>query len=260
MTFLIDIVKVGCPEASADEIMPVLIFVILKAKIVQLYSNLQYISRYRDPRALFSDKAYHFTSLLAATTFIERMDQKCLVISEDDYNVNMETAVMKLNEGVVNVEEDQKLAFKLAVDDSSSPVSIYQKTSTPPDVKFKEEATKVFENVKEKLWIGASKSIDYLGKLMDEAEASIKAVVNSGTTSPVHSVKQGDDDDEETTTRQALIDEDEYQLQLAMAISLSEKEFIENKGKLITELTGQDDQPLIDVQELDGKSSSTEPS
>jgi hypothetical protein len=234
--------------------MPVLIFVLLKAKIAQINSNLQYISRYRDPKELANEKAYHFTSLLAAASFIERMDQASLIISEEEYDARMEDAIMKINENSIHAEEDERLARKFAALASterphSPPAS--RRPSLSPEIKFKEEATKVFENVKEKLKLGASKSIDYLGKLMDEAEVSLGRAMNSGGTSPIQSPAT----DEQV--KRAMHDEDEFQLQLAMALSISEQEFMQ-KSKESSQSEPGGEPLLVDVQDSDGKSCNAE--
>ncbi|PJF16527.1 Vps9p [Paramicrosporidium saccamoebae] len=238
---LIYLVESCSPDASADEIMPIQILAILKSKVSHFHSNLQYVSRYRDQRKLASDSAYHFTSLLAVSSFIERMDQQSLVISDEEFNERMEEANRQ------NVESASEFVAEPRRSDPL-PTDRRQDQGMSQD-QFKEEATKVYISVKEKVKLGASKSIDYLGKLMTEAEAKIKAAISSGSASPAQEERE-----------QMMRNEDEFQLQLAMALSLSEQECRANnldksaeKGQLI-EIQDPDH------QERDSKSSSTEPS
>ena len=233
-------------ELSADEMIPGLIFTILKARVGQFYSNLQYISRFRDQRQLASLQAYHFTSLLAVATFVEKMDQNSLIISETEYTQRMEEGMLLINAMKREEQENERRA-----EDFSTLQGGSSNAETPPlspDARFREEAAKLYVNVKQKLKVGASKSIDYLGKLVDEAETHIKAALGSEEGSP----KTPD-----PATIQAMADEEEFQLQLAMALSISELES-QHKDADTKDETPKD-QLLIDTQEPDSTPCSVEP-
>lgn len=224
--------------------MPILIYAMIKAQVPQLYSNLQYINRYRDQRALASDRAYHFTSLLAVATFIERLDQSALVIGVNEYEQRMETAVMCLNEAALLAQEDEALTTQMIHDEKLAqtlerrpkPNEMGPSTSPPSSPRLetdqlKVEATRLFLDVKEKIRLGASKSIEYLGDLMDKAEARIRGNSNSNSnrSSPPPPPTTVDLNEEQRAA--ALAEEDEFQLQLAMALSLSEQEYHQTAGE-----------------------------
>lgn len=215
-------------DAGADELLPVLIFALLKSRIAQLHSNLQYISRFRDGRVLAGERGgYLFTGLLAASTFIEGMEQQSLLVGEQEYAERMEEGMMRLNARTLDEQEAAaSVRACVGLEEAGAdrgrappPPPLDPETGAPlsPDARLREEATRLYHNVKEKVKLGASKSFDYLGKLMDEAEAQIKAAINSGDATPQVADPQTD---------RALKDEDEFQLQLAMALSLSEQEFL----------------------------------
>ncbi|XWS23820.1 hypothetical protein CRYUN_Cryun28dG0048100 [Craigia yunnanensis] len=77
---------------GADEFLPVLIYVTIKANPPQLHSNLLYIQRYRCQSRLVSEAAYFFTNMLSAESFISNIDAKALSMEETEFEKNMEFA------------------------------------------------------------------------------------------------------------------------------------------------------------------------
>ncbi|XP_042491082.1 vacuolar protein sorting-associated protein 9A-like isoform X2 [Macadamia integrifolia] len=77
---------------GADEFLPVLIYVTIKANPPQLHSNLLYIQRYRRQSRLVSEAAYFFTNMLSAESFISNIDAKSISMDEAEFEKNMETA------------------------------------------------------------------------------------------------------------------------------------------------------------------------
>ncbi|GAV59321.1 VPS9 domain-containing protein [Cephalotus follicularis] len=77
---------------GADEFLPVLIYVTIKANPPQLHSNLLYIQRYRSQSRLVAEAAYFFTNMLSAESFISNIDANALSMEETEYEKNMESA------------------------------------------------------------------------------------------------------------------------------------------------------------------------
>ncbi|XP_072971109.1 vacuolar protein sorting-associated protein 9A-like [Typha angustifolia] len=77
---------------GADEFLPVLIYVIIKANPPQLHSNLLYIQRYRRQSRLVSQAAYFFTNILSAESFIWNIDAESLSIDEVEFQKKMDSA------------------------------------------------------------------------------------------------------------------------------------------------------------------------
>ncbi|KAF5442454.1 hypothetical protein F2P56_035109 [Juglans regia] len=77
---------------GADEFLPVLIYVTIKANPPQLHSNLLYIQSYRQQSRLVAESAYFFTNMLSAESFISNIDAKTLSMDEIEFEKNMESA------------------------------------------------------------------------------------------------------------------------------------------------------------------------
>ncbi|KAL6504559.1 Vacuolar protein sorting-associated protein 9A [Orobanche gracilis] len=77
---------------GADEFLPVLIYVTVKANPPQLHSNLSYIQRFRRQTRLVSESAYFFTNMLSVESFIININAKALSMEDVDFEHNMESA------------------------------------------------------------------------------------------------------------------------------------------------------------------------
>ncbi|KAL8482024.1 hypothetical protein ACS0TY_028254 [Phlomoides rotata] len=77
---------------GADEFLPVLIYVTIKANPPQLHSNLSYIQRFRRQTRLVAESAYYFTNMLSVESFISNIDAKSLSMDETEFERNMESA------------------------------------------------------------------------------------------------------------------------------------------------------------------------
>ncbi|KAJ3674154.1 hypothetical protein LUZ60_006146 [Juncus effusus] len=77
---------------GADEVLPVLIYVTIKANPPQLHSNLQYIQRFRRQSRLVGESAYYFTNVLSAESFVWNIDGNALSIDESEFQRKMDSA------------------------------------------------------------------------------------------------------------------------------------------------------------------------
>jgi len=73
--------------ASADQFLPVLVFVVIQANPPMLPADMKYLTRFSNPRRLMSgETGYYFTNLCCALEFIEKATGASLNISEEDFN------------------------------------------------------------------------------------------------------------------------------------------------------------------------------
>ncbi|KAK7322430.1 hypothetical protein VNO77_25809 [Canavalia gladiata] len=78
--------------AGADDFLPVLIYVTIKANPPKLHSNLQFIKLYRRQAKLISEAEYYFTNLVSAKTFIVDLNAKSLSMDEIKFEESMQAA------------------------------------------------------------------------------------------------------------------------------------------------------------------------
>ncbi|KAK6337413.1 hypothetical protein TWF730_002813 [Orbilia blumenaviensis] len=83
---------------SADDFVPLLIYVVLRANPEHLVSNIQYILRFRNPDKLGGEAGYYLSSLSGAIQFIEGLDRSSLTINDEEFERNVEEAVRKIAE------------------------------------------------------------------------------------------------------------------------------------------------------------------
>ncbi|KAJ8759510.1 hypothetical protein K2173_007127 [Erythroxylum novogranatense] len=96
---------------GADDFLPVLIYITIKANPPRLHSNLRFIQLYRRQEKLISEAAYYFTNLISAKSFIMDLSAKSVSMDEMEFEKSMEAARQANNSSQVE--------HSLALDEAS---------------------------------------------------------------------------------------------------------------------------------------------
>ncbi|KAF9976324.1 hypothetical protein BGZ73_008754 [Actinomortierella ambigua] len=83
---------------GADTFLPILIYVVIRANPPQLVSNVQFISRFRNPEKLQAEAGYYLASLMGAISFIENLEAGSLSITPEEFDEQIEKTMRELEQ------------------------------------------------------------------------------------------------------------------------------------------------------------------
>ncbi|XP_068897221.1 rab5 GDP/GTP exchange factor isoform X2 [Tenebrio molitor] len=143
---------------SADEFLPALIFIVLKANPARLKSNILYVTRFcNDARLMQGEAGYYFTNLCCAVSFIENLTAESLNMPQQEFEAYMSgeiTSVSAWESALVACEGMHQLCEHLALlkglSERTSTVQDNTKILTEDILKFKDEITEKVNSVLER--------------------------------------------------------------------------------------------------------------
>jgi len=81
---------------GADDSMPIIIYLV-KTQPERMYSNLNFITKFRHQKKMLADFGFCYSQIVAAIQFIENLDESCLTIEAETYLSNVAQAKVKYN-------------------------------------------------------------------------------------------------------------------------------------------------------------------
>ena len=94
---VLSLMSSGSGGVGTDDSLPIVIYVVLKAKPQRLYSNLNYISKFRHQSKMIGLKGFVFQQFQSAASFIEYLDRTSLTVDGQDYDAMVRMSREKFN-------------------------------------------------------------------------------------------------------------------------------------------------------------------
>ncbi|KAJ3336969.1 hypothetical protein HDU93_001814 [Gonapodya sp. JEL0774] len=216
-------------NANADNIIPALVFLIVKQAPEKLHSNLQYILRFRAPEHLQAGySSWALTTLIGATSFVETLNVTSLTIDSQEYNRLMEISAAELRQANADAQRDREknILHTNTVEPSNLPLPgsvASQATRTEGDM----VATDLVQFTS---WMGQgfdrlSQGLGDLVRTFDVTSVSErlgKGHANSSPLTPPQAWKGGTAPKDPTDGQvEHPSSDEEFELQVAIALSLS---------------------------------------
>lgn len=82
---------------GADDSMPIIIYLVIKTQPERMFSNLNFITKFRHQKKMLADFGFCYSQIVAAIQFIENLDQSCLTIDSETFEANVASTKLKYN-------------------------------------------------------------------------------------------------------------------------------------------------------------------
>jgi hypothetical protein len=85
---------------GADDLLPFLIFTVIRTAPKRMYSNIRYIQRFRRVSKLRAESAYFLTQLESAVVFVESADYSSFSISQEEFGRGVKEMQIQIQKGM----------------------------------------------------------------------------------------------------------------------------------------------------------------
>ncbi|GLE01830.1 hypothetical protein PINS_up010668 [Pythium insidiosum] len=116
---------------SADEFLPGLIYLLLKANPPALQRNVHYILEYRRPSRLVSEPGYFFTHLVSSVAFVEQVNGDLLTITPEEFENGLRQSKERVKAGISSPTQPLSVTIDKAV--GSSTLGPHDASDRPED-------------------------------------------------------------------------------------------------------------------------------
>jgi hypothetical protein len=148
--FFLGLLKQHGEEGNADAFFPLLIYSILQTNPPHLISNLQYISRFRNPTKLQSESGYYLTHMFSAVSFLENLDHTVLSITKEEFDAKLSQQIQEWETQHIVTPSKPKSSKSTEEEneDSNSPIKLENLAKKPLEMlsKWFQEAAQVLTN------------------------------------------------------------------------------------------------------------------
>ncbi|KDN45476.1 hypothetical protein K437DRAFT_235875 [Tilletiaria anomala UBC 951] len=169
---------------DADTFLPILIFIVLRARPEHLISNVEYINRFRSPERLSSESGYYLSSLMGAISFIEQMEFSSFSnLTQEDFERNIEVAAARLAEESKEMDRRERSASDGGHGDGVGEEEARSIGLTPVAAALADDTRAFLQRTGEAARLGMSKPIGVIGRFLSEATDGIRTPSSVGTAS-----------------------------------------------------------------------------
>ncbi|ORX38426.1 hypothetical protein BD324DRAFT_649795 [Kockovaella imperatae] len=158
----------GAESTSADAFIPILIFVVLRANPEHVWSNIEYINRFRRPEKLQGEGGYYLSSLTGAIQFIESMDASSLSnITQEEFEANVENAIQDFVPSPTSERARRPTPSEMSPFAPSTPGEEAARPLALPSV---DNARRFFQRTGSQVQEAVSRPLNAIGKIFDPTQ------------------------------------------------------------------------------------------